>query len=786
MSWYRTGTVSVTNGSKTVTGVGTLWTTAVNAGDAFALVDANLNPTGAWYEVEAVVSNTEITLKQTYAGTTGSNKQYCVFNLVGNMTTPSFAQRLATFFASFQTLLDKPTSTPTALGIPVADENGNIADGWISKALLESNDAMVFKGTLGTGGTVTALPTSDYIRGWTYKVITAGTYAGLTCAIGDLIVAISSFDTEFQNSDWVLVPVSDEMTLKADIAYVDAELALKANITDVDDALALKADSADVADALALKADAADVMNALESSVNENIPIFDGVTGDKLKDSGVKLSDKADVDDVADALALKAPLASPTFTGDVIVPDQTAGNNSTKAANTKYVDAGLALKANITDVDDALALKADVDDVANALALKADITALETEKKLLMDEIDSLKKASIENSNAPYLTVSDYGDVTLAKNSVGVGTVGVDGVTVENLMTNGNFSNGMTGWEAYNAAISLANNMVKIQYSALYGELRQFKPFLEIGHKYYIKTVIITDSPVGGIRLVVGNTNGLAYIELDSSVAQAGSQVLSGIVVVTSQAANAFFAIKNYNTSTAYTTYVDMDYGVIQLDLTAHGLDSLTVSQVDALVAAGYFDGEKTFSGVGCLVSKDSTEAETGRMYFATDPMYSNATAKDVLAYDGGKYYHTHNVDSDGNAIAEPYDTEVDTNGQIVCLSEGTVTYEPWYPDIGIYTDKFTLTKAITAVKELYKYGSETPITDAVIAEDGLSFTSASLTAGDLAYGVFEFDEPLRPLMTIKSRNDVTTSVDTSTGTVYTFRPVVTDGVIVSWELTEV
>jgi hypothetical protein len=267
MSWYRTGRVAVTNGSKTVTGVGTLFTTAVNVGDAFALVDANLNPTGAWYEVEAVVSNTEITLKQSYAGTTGSNKQYCVFNLVGNMTTPSFAQRLATFFASFQSLIDKPTATPTALGIPVADENGdindgwipetvarvddmtealalkidtatatatptansipiadangNIADGWISKALLESNDAMVFKGTLGTGGTVTALPTADYVRGWTYKVITAGTYAGLTCAIGDLIVAISSFVTEFQNSDWVLVPVSDEMTLKADITYVE-------------------------------------------------------------------------------------------------------------------------------------------------------------------------------------------------------------------------------------------------------------------------------------------------------------------------------------------------------------------------------------------------------------------------------------------------------------------------------------------------------------------------------------------------------------------------------------
>lgn len=140
MSWYRIGTVAVTNGSKTVTGVGTLFTTAVNAGDAFALVDANLNPTGAWYEVESVTNNTTLVLKQSYAGSTGSNNQYCVFNMVGNMTTPSFAQRLATFFASFQSLIDKPTTTPTASSIPIADSGGKIADGWIpaTVARLES------------------------------------------------------------------------------------------------------------------------------------------------------------------------------------------------------------------------------------------------------------------------------------------------------------------------------------------------------------------------------------------------------------------------------------------------------------------------------------------------------------------------------------------------------------------------------------------------------------------------------------------------------------------------
>lgn len=43
-------------------------------------------------------------------------------------------------------------------------------------------------------------------------------------------------------------------------------------------------------------------MTGPASSVNENIPIFDGVTGDKLKDSGVKLSDKANVDDVKAAI----------------------------------------------------------------------------------------------------------------------------------------------------------------------------------------------------------------------------------------------------------------------------------------------------------------------------------------------------------------------------------------------------------------------------------------------------------------------------------------------------
>ncbi len=72
-------------------------------------------------------------------------------------------------------------------------------------ALLSANDAMVFKGTLGSGGTVTVLPTT-HSAGWTYKVITAGTYAGVVCEVGDLAIAVvDRAGSGNLNSDWSFV-----------------------------------------------------------------------------------------------------------------------------------------------------------------------------------------------------------------------------------------------------------------------------------------------------------------------------------------------------------------------------------------------------------------------------------------------------------------------------------------------------------------------------------------------------------------------------------------------------
>lgn len=69
---------------------------------------------------------------------------------------------------------------------------------------IAASDAMIFKGTIGTGGTVTALPTT-YKTGWTYRVITAGTYAGVKCEVGDLIIALTDRSgSSNANSDWTV------------------------------------------------------------------------------------------------------------------------------------------------------------------------------------------------------------------------------------------------------------------------------------------------------------------------------------------------------------------------------------------------------------------------------------------------------------------------------------------------------------------------------------------------------------------------------------------------------
>lgn len=95
------------------------------------------------------------------------------------------------------TLASSSTAIPTAAAVVAAIDNK-----------VAAADAMIYKGTLGTDGTVTKVPANGYKVGWTYKVITAGTYAGIKCEVGDMLIAINNgpvSGTIVVNADWTVV-----------------------------------------------------------------------------------------------------------------------------------------------------------------------------------------------------------------------------------------------------------------------------------------------------------------------------------------------------------------------------------------------------------------------------------------------------------------------------------------------------------------------------------------------------------------------------------------------------
>ena len=148
-------------------------------------------------------------------------------------------------------------------------------------------------------------------------------------------------------------------------------------------------------------------------------------------DNGTTWSTAIELPSVA-ALALKAPLASPTFTGDVIVPDQTAGNNSTKAANTKYVDAkvsdaivngvtGIAPSQNV--VYDELLIK---EQVANLTYAGVDLTTKFATEVASYADVWAWIKARITAVNYAGLNIGDYIPFTLGAETIWSQIAGID------------------------------------------------------------------------------------------------------------------------------------------------------------------------------------------------------------------------------------------------------------------------------------------------------------------------------------------------------------------------
>lgn len=174
----------------------------------------------------------------------------------------------------------------------------------------------------------------------------------------------------------------------------------------------------------------------------------------------------------------------------------------------------------------------------------------------------------------------------------------------------------------------------------------------------------------------------------------------------------------------------------------------------------------------------DSSYSGALRLIFAKGTYASLAEAQADLAGTVIEYQ-----------IATPVITNIQSFGKILAKHSGSVVYLPHIVDAGLYDAGFSITdttRPIESIDSLYKVdssGTNIMITDAMIDGDGLGFTSANLSSGDLILLEYSFEEPLGVPISIQARNDLNTIVDETTLLPYTYKPRFASGVLVGWAL---
>lgn len=159
MAWYRTATVTVTNGSTIVTGSGTAWVGAIYAGWGFN------GPNGQVIEIASVDSATQITLVSAYLGSTQAGAAYSIIPTQGLEQT--LVASLSALISNYQGVYDGPgqgkfpDGTVAAPGVRfTADEDTGIyrpgsnqiatATGGVRRTLLSSTAYQVDVPITGT------------------------------------------------------------------------------------------------------------------------------------------------------------------------------------------------------------------------------------------------------------------------------------------------------------------------------------------------------------------------------------------------------------------------------------------------------------------------------------------------------------------------------------------------------------------------------------------------------------------------------------------------------------
>ena len=510
---------------------------------------------------------------------------------------------------------------------------------------------------------------------------------------------------------------------------------------------------------------------------------------------------------------------------------------------------------------------------------------------------DIRRDQTLANQSEAKISVSDYGIVALPKNATGNLKMKREGLTARNLVVNGDFSDGTTGWNKLtHVSLSATNRVLRATLIStgriLFGQLDilQAEPstsnvFIQVrirGSKSSTVKIQLSQKGIGE-EVTVGQSVGVTtewqvfnviltgdtgtgdvynhltfdgtefttigdWIEIDGNYGVMAINLTktfgAGNEPTEAQCKNIFptyFADTKSVPMTGRYRGTDLD-GVTTHDLyltapegrsVPSAKDSVEVvdgrlvhvkrvsddytlvdSDVDSLFTLTYVDGVRIGTGhlsnistwidfsvqgklripnyIEATSSSLDNVASIGKYYLSADMILRVIIPKGTSLTDAKTFLTVTTPMVIAYQLATPITTPIDSDGAIP--AGASVFWEPAIPDVGIYTDKFEIldtTHPIASIDKLYKVdfstGVQTQLTDAVLAGDGLSFTSASLTSGDLV-NVIYFYSVANPegLTTATYLNSNVVVADSANGKYYKYKPVITNGAIASWTLTEV
>lgn len=190
--------------------------------------------------------------------------------------------------------------------------------------------------------------------------------------------------------------------------------------------------------------------------------------------------------------------------------------------------------------------------------------------------------------------------------------------------------------------------------------------------------------------------------------------------------------------SSAYVIATDADTGeILELRSLPNGTkDEINVTDRKLIKRIG----EKSNIANGMVI--DFADMAEGGTYYAwnEDGETETGIKGDTLGIDATTLIYQ---------LAEPIAIPVQVSGSIVSYPNGTIYIERILPDAGVYTDKISVLHQDAPIKRLDRLSkvdfytgveTELDVSEAVIAEDKLSFTHPDLSEGDIVFFEYEYD----------------------------------------------